>query len=85
MLPYLGIDQRISIHRLFLFLFGLRWLFLFFAFYIKRARDSSDDIIDEKQFEENANQNNEEIEDDNQKEKELEEKEKKIFQCIQIN
>jgi transcriptional adapter 2-alpha len=43
----------------------------------KRARDSSDDIIDEKQFEETTNQKNEDIPDDNQKEKELEEKEKK--------
>jgi hypothetical protein len=54
----------------------------------KRARDSSDDIIDEKQFEETTNQKNEDIPDDNQKEKELEEKEKKmkkIFQCFQIN
>ena len=74
---YLGIEQRINIHRLFLFIFGLSWLFLFFAFYIKRAKDSSDDIIDETQFEERRNQKNEEIEDDNQKEKELEEKEKK--------
>ena len=42
----------------------------------KRARDSSEDIIDEKQFEETTDQKNEEIADDNQKEKELEEKEK---------
>ena len=52
---------------------------------IKRARDSPDDIIDKKKFEENLKLNNEPIENDNQKEKELEEKENKIKKENYIN